>query len=274
MPEITETRWYRGWPQTRFSGSMNLFDGRFRATVEKGTKPLGTGIRRIGITANHLTAIGLGLAAACAVVIGTGHTGWGLILLIASALPDMLDGAVAKASGTASPRGAFFDSVADRVSDTLVLGGVAWYLAGRDGGHAAILPFAVLGLSTLISYERAKAEGLGFSAKGGLMERAERIVVLCFGLLFSAVLVPVLWVMLALTAVTAVQRFVKVWRQASAPRPQVVRISPATRWRTWRTSMQARPRPARSRRARAGAPRSTRPTWQERRARRRANRVL
>ena len=139
---------------------------------------------------------------------------------------------------------------------------------------AAILPFAVLGLSTLISYERAKAEGLGFSAKGGLMERAERIVVLCFGLLFSAVLVPILWVMLALTAVTAVQRFAKVWRQASAPRPQVVRISPATRWRTWRTSMQARPRPARSRRARAGAPRSTRPTWQERRARRRANRVL
>src|SRR5204862_3916951 len=125
--------------------------GRFRATVEKGTKPLGTGIRRTGLTANHLTAAGLVLAAGCAVVIGTGHTGWGLVLLIAAALPDMLDGAVAKASGTASPRGAFFDSVADRVSDALVLGGIAWYLAGRDGAHTAVLPFAVLGLSSLIS---------------------------------------------------------------------------------------------------------------------------
>src|SRR3954470_11759590 len=193
--------WYLVRRHTRFSGSTNLFDGRFRASVEKGTKPLGIGIRRTGMTANHLTATGLVLAAACAVVIGTGHPGWGLILLIASALPDMLDGAVAKASGTASPRGAFFDSVADRVSDALVLGGVAWYLAGRDGGHMAVLPLAVLGLSALISYERAKAESIGYSAKGGLMERAERIIVLCFGLLFTAALVPILWVMLVLTAV-------------------------------------------------------------------------
>jgi CDP-diacylglycerol--glycerol-3-phosphate 3-phosphatidyltransferase len=149
---------------------------------------------------------------------------------------------VAKASGTASPRGAFFDSVSDRVSDSLVLGGVAWYLAGHDGAHAALLPFAVLGASTLISYERAKAESLGFSAKGGLMERAERVIALCVGLLFGAVLVPVLWVMLTLTLVTAVQRFVMVWKQASAPRPLPVRRdSAATRWREWRAEMQTRP---------------------------------
>jgi CDP-diacylglycerol--glycerol-3-phosphate 3-phosphatidyltransferase len=248
-----------------------LFDGRFRATVEKGTKPLGTQIRRTGITANHLTATGLVLAGACAVAIGSGHVGVGLVLLIAAALPDMLDGAVAKASGTASPRGAFFDSVADRVSDTLVLGGVAWYLAGRDGAHAALLPFAVLGASTLISYERAKAESLGFNAKGGLMERAERIVVLCFGLLVSSLLVPVLWIMLGLTVLTAVQRFVKVWRQASAPRPEPqskVLLSPASRWRAWRETVQARP--ARASRRSAAATTTTR--WHERQARRRATR--
>jgi CDP-diacylglycerol--glycerol-3-phosphate 3-phosphatidyltransferase len=171
---------------------------------------------------DHLTSLGLVMAGACAVVIATGHLFVGLLLLILSAVPDLLDGAVAKATGMSSVRGAFFDSVTDRVTDSLVLGGIAWHLATVGGRHAVMLPLAVLGTSTLISYERAKAESLGFDAKGGLMERAERIIALCVGLAFG-VLMPVLWLMLALTSVTAVQRFVKVWRQApgpSAPRPR------------------------------------------------------
>ena len=79
----------------------------------------------------------------------------------------------------------------------------------------SILPYAVMSVSSLISYQRAKAESLGLEAKGGLMERAERIVLICLGLLFDVLLIPILWVMLALTSVTAVQRFVKVWRQAA-----------------------------------------------------------
>jgi CDP-diacylglycerol---glycerol-3-phosphate 3-phosphatidyltransferase len=75
-----------------------------------------------------------------------------------------------------------------------------------------------LGLSMLISYERAKAESLGFTATGGIMERAERMVLLSVGLAFD-ILVPVLWVMIALSGITAVHRFVKVWRQASPERP-------------------------------------------------------
>ena len=78
----------------------------------------------------------------------------------------------------------------------------------------AMLPFAVMAMSSLISYQRAKAESLGLDAKGGLMERAERVVLLCVGLLIEPLLVPVLWIMLVLTAITAGQRFVKVWRQA------------------------------------------------------------
>ncbi|HMC43289.1 MAG TPA: hypothetical protein VKI20_09795, partial [Acidimicrobiales bacterium] len=98
--------------------------------------------------------------------------------------------------------------------------------------------------SFLVSYERARAEGLGFSAKGGLMERGERVFAIGVGLAFSFLLVPVLWVMLALTAVTAVQRFVKVWRQAGVPRETepVGRWRPSRveeRWRAWRDS--ARP---------------------------------
>jgi CDP-diacylglycerol--glycerol-3-phosphate 3-phosphatidyltransferase len=197
-----------------------MFDGRWRTSIERGLQPVGANIRRTGITADHLTAFGLVTAVAAAIAIGAGALRGGLLLVILAAVPDLLDGAVAKASGTASRRGAFFDSVADRVTDALLFGGVAWYLATVDGGRAAILPLAVLALSGLISYERAKAESLGFDARGGVMERAERIILLCLGLLFDSLLVPILWIMLVLTAFTAVQRFVKVWRQASAERPK------------------------------------------------------
>lgn len=215
-----------------------MFDGRWRSTFETGLRPVGQQIRRTGITANHLTATGLVMAGAASVTIANGFLSAGILLLVLTAVPDVLDGAVAKASGTASPRGAFFDSVVDRVSDALLLGGVAWYLASQPGsGRIAVLPMAVLGASMLISYERAKAEGLGFSARGGLMERAERLVVLGIGLLFDSLLVPVLWVMLVLTLFTAGQRFVTVWRQASAPVPsQPLR----GRWRTRRVSRSTR----------------------------------
>lgn len=193
-----------------------MFDGHFRANAERQLKPVGQQLKRTGITADHLTGLGVVMALGAALAIGNGYLSLGLLLLVLTALPDVLDGAVAKASGTASTRGAFFDSVADRFTDALLLGGVAWYLASTQPGRIAVLPMAVLGASMLISYERAKAEALGFDAKGGLMERAERLVALGLGLLFSQLLIPILWVMLVLTLVTAGQRFAKVWVQATA----------------------------------------------------------
>lgn len=197
-----------------------MFDKSFRAHVEVRLRPVGANIRRTGLTADHLTALGVVMAVGASIAIGAGALRGGLLLVLLTAVPDVLDGAVAKASGTASPRGAFFDSVADRFTDALLLGGVAWHLSSTHEGRVAVLPLAVLALSMLISYERAKAESLGYDARGGVMERAERLVALGFGLLFDSLLVFTLWVMLALTAVTAVQRFVKVWRQASVPRPE------------------------------------------------------
>ncbi len=203
-----------------------MLDGRFKANIEKGLRPIGSNLRRTGITADHLTTLGVVMAAGAAVAIGAGQLRVGLLLLILTGLPDALDGAVAKASGTAGPRGAFFDSVSDRVSDSLLLGGVAWYLASTHPGHLSMLPMAVLAASLIISYERAKAESLGFNAKGGIMERAERIILLGVALLFNVLLIPILWIMLVLTLVTAGQRFVKVWRQASVERPQVSAQAP------------------------------------------------
>jgi CDP-diacylglycerol--glycerol-3-phosphate 3-phosphatidyltransferase len=206
-----------------------MFDGRFRAEAERTLKPVGAQLKRTGITADHLTVLGIVMAALASVSIANGALQLGLLFGVLAALPDVLDGAVAKASGTASSRGAFFDSVADRFTDALFLLGIAWYLSG-DGGRIALLPMAVLGASMLISYERAKAEALGYQAKGGLMERAERLILLGLGLLFSQLLIPILWVMLVLTLVTAVQRFVKVWRQASAEVPvRAIRERPRAR---------------------------------------------
>ncbi|GDX14147.1 MAG: CDP-alcohol phosphatidyltransferase family protein [Ilumatobacteraceae bacterium] len=192
-----------------------MFDGKFRVHVDKYVRPVGVTLTRTKITPDHLTVVGLLISIAAAVTIGAGYLRVGLLLVIAAALPDMLDGALAKASNVSSQRGAFFDSTIDRITDSFMLGGVAWYLGSTRGGTAAVLPFAVMAVSSLISYQRAKAESLGLQAKGGLMERAERIVILCVGLLFDSGLYWVMWAMLVLVSVTAVQRFIKIWRQAA-----------------------------------------------------------
>lgn len=201
-----------------------MFDGHMRAPIEKAVKPIGDRLRRTRLTPDHLTVAGLVVAAGAAVAIGLGWFALGLLLVVLAALPDLLDGALAKASNSSSQRGAFFDSVIDRVTDALLFGGVAWYFASEESAHLTILPMAVALMSGVISYQRAKAESLGLSAKGGLMERAERIILLCLGLLFPVALIPIMWVMLVLVTVTAVQRFVKVWKQAAVAPVTAARI--------------------------------------------------
>jgi CDP-diacylglycerol--glycerol-3-phosphate 3-phosphatidyltransferase len=247
-----------------------MLDGRLRTRVGQGLAPIGRGLERAGISANLLTVIGLAFSVVTAILIGTGELRWAVLGLIASGFVDLLDGAVARRSGQASPRGAFFDSVTDRVSDAVVLGGVAWYLVG-ESPYLPMLAFTAAVLSMLVSYERARAEGLGYDARGGLMERAERMVLLGIGLTFH-ILVPVLWLMIVLTALTAVQRFIKVWRQASdlPARPKIFetrhrrparmsgadtdRFSMLARWRE-----QRRPDARREARRQARAARRSRP---------------
>ena len=170
-------------------------------------------------------------------LIASGHFIWAVVGLIVAGVSDLLDGSIARGSGQASPRGAFFDSVTDRASDALLFGGVAWYLAG-DSPYLPILAFAVAACSMLISYERARAESLGLDARGGLMERAERFVLLGIALAFP-ILVPMLWLMLALTGLhrgPAVRARVPRWPGARRERrsgraPRVER--PATPLRSW-----------------------------------------
>ncbi len=193
-----------------------MFDGNWRSAVNRGLDPIGAVLCRMGVSADAVTVFGIAMATVAAVVIGRGELILGLVFLILTGLSDAFDGPIAKASGTSSVRGAFFDSVSDRVCDALLFGGVTWYLGSNEPGHIFMLPAVVMAVSLLVSYQRAKAESLGLDAKGGLMERAERFFVLGAGLAFSFVLIPILWAMLVLTAATAVYRFAKVWRQADS----------------------------------------------------------
>ena len=189
--------------------------------------------------------LGVLLAGATGVLIGVGHFWIATAMLVVGGLMDTLDGVVAKAAGTTSVRGAFFDSVADRVADGLLFGGVAWHLlVGRDP-RLALLPIAILAVSGVISYERAKAESLGLSARGGLMERAERLIVLGLALLIRFEMIPLLIALLVLSCCTAGGRFYRVWRQADRPVPAVrpTRVlrpgRVESRWRTWRETGQS-----------------------------------
>ncbi len=219
-----------------------MFDGRFRTGVEKITAPAGRWLVKRRVSADVLTGSGLVFAAATAVAIGAGRHFVAIILLTLTGFHDMLDGAVAKASHRASQRGSFFDSVVDRVSDSLLMGGVAYYLTAHGHGQLVLLPFAILTTTFLISYQRSKAESLGLSARGGLMERAERMILLGVALLTSAVFLPVLWLMLALTAMTALGRFRRVWRAAARPE----RIPRRPDLRTHRYASRVRRRLARA----------------------------
>jgi CDP-diacylglycerol---glycerol-3-phosphate 3-phosphatidyltransferase len=194
-----------------------VLDGKFRSSVEKVTMPIGRGLVAAGFSADVLTFSGLIFAVATAWAIGQGYHLLSVVLLTLTGFHDMFDGPVAKLSQRASQRGSFFDSVVDRVSDALLMGGCAYYLESRGHGHMVLLPFAILTTTFLISYQRSKAESLGLSAKGGMMERAERMIVLGVGLLANVVFLPVLWALLVLTLATALGRFVRVWKVADAP---------------------------------------------------------
>jgi CDP-diacylglycerol--glycerol-3-phosphate 3-phosphatidyltransferase len=238
-----------------------MFDGRWRNGVDRTTKPIGQALHRHGITADVLTATGLVSASATAVLVATGHLHWAILALIVTGLHDLLDGPVAKAAGTASVRGAFFDSVTDRVADAVLMFGASWYLLNRGEGHLALLPMAILAVTSLVSYERAKAESLGLSAKGGLMERGERMFLFGVGCFSAVIFVPVLWILLVLISFTAIARFVKVWNAASGRDAVIRRRIEAwregrvdSRWRAWRESREPSGRPRHVLRTTSGAP--------------------
>ena len=111
-----------------------MLDGNWREVVDRGLVPIGQSLQRTGISADVVTVVGIFMAGGASVAIGMGNLRLGFLLLVLTGVPDALDGAVAKAGGTASSRGAYFDSVADRLTDALLFGGLAWHLAHARTG--------------------------------------------------------------------------------------------------------------------------------------------
>jgi len=190
-----------------------VLSSKARDTFRHVTEPAGYALARAGVTANSLTAVGLAGSLGAGVLIASGHPQIGGAVSLLSGLPDMLDGAVAKASGHASRRGAFLDSVVDRLSDAAVLAGIVWLAAARGLGTMAVLATLVLGLSLIVSYVKARAESLGFACNVGIAERPERVIVLGVALLLGHPEAG-LWVLVAGTVITVVQRILTVWQQS------------------------------------------------------------
>jgi len=172
--------------------------------------PLSAVARRIPVSPNVLTVTGFLVTLGAAFMIPHNLRLGGLLILIGGIF-DMLDGISARTSGRATKFGAFLDSVLDRYSDAALFLAIAWYLAGNNNHTGAFISFGTFVGAFLISYARARAEGLGESCHMGLLERPERIILLIFATL-TGWLVPVLWVMLVLTHITVFQRIYHVWR--------------------------------------------------------------
>ena len=183
-------------------------------------RPVGGFIGRSGITPNQITIFGVLVQGAASYLIVIDRLATAGFVLIAAALLDTVDGAVAKARGLTSRFGALLDSTMDRLSDALVFLPVAWlYLADPTSERAemewvAVLALVTLVLSFLVSYTKARAEGLGFECNVGLIERAERLIVMIVALVFSALLPAALALLALASLVTFIQRLVHVHKQA------------------------------------------------------------
>lgn len=165
--------------------------------------------RNIPFSPNALTVTGFGVMVfACSILSFDIFTG-GLLVLFGSIF-DMLDGVVARSKNQMTRFGAFLDSVLDRYADAMILLSLAYYLRNLSDMTGVMLCLGTLIGSFLISYTRARAEGIGEECKNGLMERPERIILISVGAI-TGFLVPVLWVLVVLTHVTVLQRIYHVW---------------------------------------------------------------
>lgn len=183
--------------------------------------PIVAAIARTGITPNGITAIGFIVNAAAAVLAARGMLlAAGIVMLAGSGL-DLVDGALARATGRATRFGAVFDAVLDRYSEAVVLLGLLVYELDRDRNVQVTLLFAALTGSVLVSYVRARAETMGMRPREGLFTRPERVVLTALAMIighwWSGAITGALWILAALTNVTALQRVYYVWVHPRTP---------------------------------------------------------
>lgn len=183
----------------------------YRAVTDRVVVPVAKGLVKVGATPNWLTFFGLVMSLVGVGIVLTGRPFIGAVTMALGAAVDAFDGAVARLRGSSGPFGAFLDSVTDRVSDAAIFGSAAWLV--REDPLLFAVAIVAMGTAQITSYIRAKAESLGWDATVGVVERAERVIILItaigLGLLPTA-----LWILAIGGLITIAQRLAAVVRQA------------------------------------------------------------
>ncbi len=209
-----------------------------RPALARLLTPAGEALARTPITPNAITIIGtLGVSAGALALFPTGHLFAGTVVCTVFVLADMLDGALARVKGTSGAWGAFLDSTLDRIGDASIFGGLAlWFMLGGHNRVLAAVAMFCLVAGTLVSYAKARAEGLGLRCDAGIAERTERLLIGLVATGLSGLGVPYvlpagLWLLAAASAVTFGQRVLAVRRsalaQASGPATDRAAAGPA-----------------------------------------------
>lgn len=184
---------------------MQRFRDFAKVRITSILTPVAQILRRYGVTANQVSCAGLVLSLCAAVLVAKGHAAAAGGLFLFACSFDLLDGALARLEQSDRRLGAFIDSTVDRISEGAVLAAISYRFALEgEALHAALVVVALLTCG-LVSYARARAEGLGISCKVGLLTRAERVILITAGLLFG-VMAYALYILIALSAITVWQR--------------------------------------------------------------------
>ena len=198
---------------------MNRADAR-KVLSSYLEQPVASVLAKMGLTPNIVTLLGLAVAGAGAYLISIGILWAGGIVLLASGIFDLFDGALARLTGRTSKFGALLDSVVDRVSEAVILLGLLVFYIRLSSTEGLVLVYLALAGSIMVSYLRARAEGLGIECSVGVMTRPERVVTLGVGLIIGhwwpTVVLVVLGVIAGLTFLTTVQRLIHAWRSLKA----------------------------------------------------------
>lgn len=196
---------------------------RLRGVMTRIFTPVADALLKAGVSPDAVTITGTLVVVVTALwAFPTGNLLLGSLVIALFALTDSLDGVMARRAGRSGPWGAFLDSTLDRFADAAIFGGlVLWYFGDGDSSSTAVLALVCLILGSIVPYARARAEGLGMTASGGIAERADRLfaVLIASAIVgvggWDVVLTVVLGLLAVASAVTVVQRMVKVHRQAT-----------------------------------------------------------
>jgi CDP-diacylglycerol---glycerol-3-phosphate 3-phosphatidyltransferase len=194
---------------TQTMNSKPTFTDRLRIIFKNILDPIGTFLNRTGLTPNAITLLGLVGTTIGAYIISQGKITMGGIVLLLSVLVDALDGTMARLRGESSDFGAFVDSVSDRYAEFITFGGLLYYFISQEHYPGLVITFLATAGSVLVSYVKARAEGLGFTAKVGILTRVERYLVLIPLLIFNQPFIAVTLIAI-LGNITAFQRILHV----------------------------------------------------------------